>query len=200
MLFAILITTSLTIFLGRYMKLIVFKGIVEREKYQALLMEGIVWSRRGPKVLHFIENTVAYICADDMFGLRFLRGYQFDEVLWVGYEDRFEVDHKAPMELLARTYGAKYHYCKPPEAQNSPSKPSYNVNLPKGNSVNFNALQPSSETDELVDEYRKVEGTFASVRTEPHRITVKCKEYEDLPESLRQGVVSGNAILLVKGV
>lgn len=121
------------------MKLIVFRTIDDREKYQDLLMDGTVWKRRGPSVLHYIENTVCYICADDDFGLKFLRGYQFDEVLWVGYEDRYDVGFKAPMELLAQTHEAKYHYCKPPEPQKAPSKPSYKFTLPQGFTIDKKA-------------------------------------------------------------
>jgi len=98
------------------MKLIVYRTIDDREKYQDLLMQGLVWQRRGPKLLTYTEG-VMYTYIDDSFAINYLRGYVFDEVLWVGFRDRLEVAGKAPVDLLAQLQCPipKYHFCKPLE-------------------------------------------------------------------------------------
>ena len=130
------------------MKLMVFKDSSLWRRYRNDLIDNTNQNLFTCKNIGILST-----CSDNP-SFEHLRGYQFDEVLWVGYEDRYDVGFKAPMELLAQTHGAKYHYCKPSESKKAPSKPSYGISLPKGSSVDFKTLQPSSETDELVDVMR----------------------------------------------
>jgi len=160
------------------MKLIVYRNTKTYNNLAKHLFNGTKPPRGlGTKILDVIADS-------PLLGFTHLRGYQFDEVLWVGYEDHRDVGFKAPMELLAQTHGAKYHYCKPSEPQKAPSKLSYGITLPQGSKVDFKTLQPSSETDDLVDVMR----------------CLTYKSYEELPESVRTAFASGDAVLLVKGV
>ena len=159
------------------MKLIVWKDCNIRHKY----VHALVKQLRGMQQPVGIKEAD---CSVDK-SIELLRGYTFDEILWVGYKNVWDVNNNAPPELkLFRVSMDEEYYCMPAEPQNSPSKPSYTMSLPNGNSVDFKTLQPSSETDDLVDAMRYL--TYQS--------------YQELPESLRTSFVSGDAVLLVKGV
>jgi len=93
------------------MKLIVWKSYDLMGRYAPELLKGV--SCFDTK---HVFDVVLDRRMDD------LRGYAFDEVLWVGFENNLEVTVKVPVDLLAQLLWSKpkYHFCKPLEKKPQP--------------------------------------------------------------------------------
>lgn len=117
------------------MRLIVWKDSDTRHKYAHKLVEKL---RQGVNYKNIMEVDCSVVKS-----IEFLRGYTFDEVLWVGYEDGLEKGYKAPLDLLAQTHGAKHHYCKPAES-----------NFDKAMTTNSLRFGRTTMKDEAVDALR----------------------------------------------
>ena len=93
------------------MRLIVFKDLDTKYRYGDKIIENLPFNRSSQTV----GKNVLLLTAD-RYDISSLKGYNFTDVLWVGYEDSQNRDFTAPMELLVQTHGAKHHYCKPAES------------------------------------------------------------------------------------
>lgn len=90
------------------MRLIVWKDSDTRHKYAYKLLRKFTQDM-DLKTIKEVDCSIGK-------SIELLRGYTFDEVLWVGYEDYSERDFTAPMELLFQTVSVKkHHYCNPTE-------------------------------------------------------------------------------------
>lgn len=82
--------------------------------YKTNLLSGLLLSHHKRTYSNFITRNIIWINAKYSH-INIIRGYAFDEVLWVGFQDELEVAGKAPVDLLAqlRWPKPKYRFCKP---------------------------------------------------------------------------------------
>lgn len=97
------------------MRLIVFKDN-SYVSYKKNLLSGLFLSHHKRTYSNFITKNIIWINAKySNLNIITIKGYAFDEVLWVGFQDELEVAGKAPVDLLAQLHWPKpkYRFCKP---------------------------------------------------------------------------------------
>jgi hypothetical protein len=160
------------------MKLIVWKTFDLMRRYAPIIKKDISYTD-----MRNICDCVADRRLDS------IRGLVFTDVLFVGYKNMLEVIDACPAEILSSIITVpnhKRHYCMPSEPQKGPSKPSHTMTISNGPSIDFEVLQPGSETDRRVDAMR-----HSNTNMPKNVIYHEVEEYEDLPESIRLSMTLG---------